>query len=130
MSEIDYRKDIIMKSLQHYSSTLAKLFATEELPKIVKFDLNNEYVKLYKVQSIVDTNGIKQNIDDESHSVLDIEDNAKIVRSALTCYIKDLEKTISEIGELYGDKTIPSDATIKDIELARNVLGEISTLKL
>ena len=62
--------------------------------------------------------------------MLDIEDNAKIVRSALTCYIKDLEKTISEIGELYGDKTIPSDATIKDIELARNVLGEISTLKL
>ena len=67
---------------------------------------------------------------DESHSVLDIDDNAKIVRSALTCYIKDLENTISEIGELYGDKTIPSDATIKDIELARNVLGEISTLKL
>ena len=130
MTEIDYRKDIIMKSLQHYSSTLANLFATEEIPKIVKFDLNNEYVKLYKVQSIVDTNGIKQNIDDESHSVLDIEDNAKIVRSALTCYIKDLEKTISEIGEIYGDKTIPSDATIKDIELAQNVLGEISTLKL
>lgn len=75
--------------------------------------MNNEYVKLYKVQSIVDTNSIKQNIDDESHSVLEIEDNAKIVRSALICYIKDLEKTISEIEEIYWDKTIPSDATIK-----------------
>ena len=51
MTEIDYRKDIIMKSLQHYSSTLAKLFATEEIPKIVKFDLNNEYVNFTKFRA-------------------------------------------------------------------------------
>lgn len=125
MPEFENSKYIIMKSLQHYSQLVAKLLANEELPAIVKYDLNNEYVKLYKVQSLVDSKGITQSIDGEFHTVLDIEENAKIIRSALTCYIKDLEKTISDVGEIYGEKTIPLDETIKDIVLARKVLGEI-----
>jgi Glu-tRNA(Gln) amidotransferase subunit E-like FAD-binding protein len=127
--EFDKRKYIIMKSLQHYSEALVKLLAYEELPEIVKFDLNNEYVKLHKLQSIVDTKGVIQNVDDESHSVLEIEVNAKLVHSALTCYVKDIEKSISEIDELYGDKTIPLDDTIRDIVLAQKELEEISKIQ-
>jgi hypothetical protein len=62
MSVYEDRKIIILKSLQHYSDILASLLAKEALPEIVKFDLNNEYAKLYKVQSIVQTKGIFQKI--------------------------------------------------------------------
>jgi hypothetical protein len=62
MSVSEDRKIIILKSLQHYSDILASLLAKEALPEIVKFDLNNEYAKLYKVQSIVQTKGIFQKI--------------------------------------------------------------------
>lgn len=128
MSVSEDSKIIILKSLQHYSDILASLLAKETLPEIVKFDLNNEYAKLYKVQSIVQTKGIFQKIL-EGYSVLEIKDNVKVVCSALTCYSKDLDKAISEIDEPYGDKTIPLDFTIKDKELADQVLDEISKIK-
>jgi len=115
-----------MKSLHHYSEALVNLLAYEELSEIVKSDLNIEYVKLSNLQNIVDTKGIVQSIDDESRSVLEIEDNAKLIFSALTCYVNDLKKSISEIGELYGDKTIPLQFTRKDIEIAQDVSKEIS----
>jgi hypothetical protein len=128
VSELDKRRYIIMESLQHYCKALTKLLAKEELPEIVKLDLKNEYVKLYLIQDTVQTKGIKQNID-ESRSVLEIEDNAKLVCSALTCYVKDLEKLISEIDELYGDNTIPLEFTRQDIELTQKVLVEIPRSK-
>ena len=128
MSVSEDSKIIILKSLQHYSDILASLLAKETLPEIVKFDLNNEYAKLYKVQSIVQTKGIFQKIL-EGYSVLEIKDNVKVVCSALTCYIKDLDKAISEIDQPYGDKTIPLDFTIKDKELAEEAIDEISKIQ-
>ena len=116
MSVSEDSKIIILKSLQHYSDIPASLLAKEAMPEIVKFDLNNEYAKLYKVQRIVQTKGIFQKIL-EGHSVLEIKDNVKVVCSALTCYIKDLERSISEIDTIYGDKTIPLEFTIKDKQL-------------
>jgi Glu-tRNA(Gln) amidotransferase subunit E-like FAD-binding protein len=128
MSVSEDRKIIILKSLQHYSDIVASLLAEKGIPEIVKFDLNNEYVKLYKVQSIVQTKGISQKIN-ESHSVLEIGENAKVVCSALTSYIKDLERSISEIDSLYGDKTIPLDFAIKDKQLAKETFDEVSKIQ-
>jgi hypothetical protein len=128
MSVPEDQKIVILKSLQHYSDILASLLAEDTLPEIVQFDLNNEYAKLYKVQSIVQTKGIFQKIL-EGHSVLEIKDNVKVVCSALTCYVKDLDKAISEIDQPYGDKTIPLDFTIKDKELAEEAIDEISKIQ-
>jgi hypothetical protein len=62
-------------------------------------------------------------------TLLEIKDNLKVVYSALTCYINDLDKAISEIDQPYGYKTIPLDFTIKDKELADQVLDEISKIQ-
>jgi bacterioferritin (cytochrome b1) len=126
VSEFD-KRNIILKSLQHYSKILASLLAKETLPEMVKSDLNNEYVKVYRVQSIVQTKGIIQKInEDSSLSILEIE--AKVIRSALTCYIKDLKDAISELEQSY-EKIVPLNETIKDKELANGVLEEISKIK-
>jgi hypothetical protein len=126
VSEFD-KRNIILKSLQHYSKILASLLAKETLPEMVKSDLNNEYVKVYRVQSIVLTKGIIQKInEDSSLSILEIE--AKVIRSALTCYIKDLKDAISELEQSY-EKIVPLNETIKDKELANGVLEEISKIK-
>jgi hypothetical protein len=61
--------------------------------------------------------------------VLEIGENVKVICSALTCYIKDLERSISEIDSLYGDKTIPLDFAIKDIRLAKETFDEISKIQ-
>jgi hypothetical protein len=126
VSEFD-KRNIILKSLQHYSKILASLLAKETLPEIVKSDLNNEYVKVYRVQSIVQTKGNIQKInEDSSLSILEIE--AKVIRSALTCYIKDLKDAISELEQSY-EKIVPLNETIKDKELANGVLEEVSKIK-
>lgn len=125
MAQNDIRKKIIMESLQYYSEALAKLLANDELPSMVKFDLNNEYVKLYRVQSAVLAMSFKQNIDESKHVFENEEETPKVIHSALSCYKKGLEKSISEIDGLHGDKTIPLQFTRENIELAENVLKEI-----
>jgi hypothetical protein len=127
MSVPEDQKIVILKSLQHYSDILASLLAEDTLPEIVKFDLNNEYAKLYKVQSIVQTQGIFQKInEDKSLSVLEIEEYANVIYSGLISYIKDLERSVSELDSLYGEKTIPLDFANKDIQLAKETLALIT----
>ena len=127
MSVPEDQKIVILKSLQHYSDILASLLAEDSLPEIVKFDLNNEYAKLYKVQSIVQTQGIFQKInEDKSLSVLEIEEHANVIHSGLISYIKDLERSVSELDSLYGEKTIPLDFANKDIQLAKETLALIT----
>ena len=127
MSVPDDQKIVILKSLQHYSDILASLLAEDTLPEIVKFDLNNEYAKLYKVQSIVQTQGIFQKIyEDKSLSVLEIEEHANVIYSGLISYIKDLERSVSELDSLYGQKTIPLDFANVDIQLAKETLALIT----
>ena len=127
MSVPEDQKVVILKSLQHYSDILASLLAEDSLPEIVKFDLNNEYAKLYKVQSIVQTQGIFQKInEDRSLSVLEIEEHANVIYSGLISYIKDLERSVSELDSLYGEKTIPLDFAKKDIQLAKETLALIT----
>jgi hypothetical protein len=127
MSVPEDQKVVILKSLQHYSDILASLLAEDSLPEIVKFDLNNEYAKLYKVQSIVQTQGIFQKInEDKSLSVLEIEEHAKVIYSGLISYIKDLERSVSELNSLYGQETLPLDFANKDIQLAKETLALIT----
>jgi hypothetical protein len=127
MSVPEDQQIVVLKSLQHYSDILASLLAEESLPEIVKFDLNNEYAKLYKVQSIVQTQGIFQKINkDKSLSVLEIEEYANVIYSGLISYIKDLERSVSELDSLYGEKTIPLDFANKDIQLAKETLALIT----
>jgi hypothetical protein len=127
MSVPEDQQIVVLKSLQHYSDILASLLAEESLPEIVKFDLNNESAKLYKVQSIVQTQGIFQKINkDKSLSVLEIEEYANVIYSGLISYIKDLERSVSELDSLYGEKTIPLDFANKDIQLAKETLALIT----
>ena len=58
--------------------------------------------------------------------MLEIEEYANVIYSGLISYIKDLERSVSELDSLYGEKTIPLDFANKDIQLAKETLALIT----
>ena len=103
----EQRIGIIKASLSHYRDKLSKLSELEDIPQIIRSELEKEYDKMNYLLANIDTYLSKRTLD----QIRDFEasDYSKDICSALQYYHYDLKKATSQISEeLNNIKTFQS----------------------